>query len=321
MWSMVERREVGMTDEGHGTMRGGAAVAADVDARAAAPGGVGVTVVIATADRRQQLLHTLDRLAALPERPPVVVVDNGSVDGSVDAVRTAHPEVTVVALPTNRGATARNVGVARAATPFVAFSDDDSWWAPGALARAAGHLTGSPDLAVVQAKVLVGEAEAVDPTCAQMAASPLPRPPGAIGPVLLGFVACGAVVRRSAFLDAGGFDDLLFFLGEEQLLAVDLAAAGWHTAYAEDVVAHHHPIPGTDRQPAARARLQHRNALLTCWLRRPWSVVARDTMAMVTSDPRALADALARLPKAARRRRPLPASVERGLRRLELEAA
>ena len=102
---------------------------------------------------------------------------------------------------------------------------------------------------------------------------------------------------------------------------MDLAAAGWHTAYADDVVAHHHPTLGTDRQPAARARLQHRNALLTCWLRRPWSVVARDTIAMATSDPGALADALARLPEVVRRRRRLPASVERGLRRLESEAA
>ena len=306
-----------MTDERDTATEEARTSAPDVDGTS--PDGVAVTVVIATADRREPLLHTLDVLAALPERPPVVVVDNGSVDGSVDAVRTAHPEVTVVALPANRGAAARNIGVARATTPYVAFSDDDSWWAPGALGRAAAHLAASPDLAVVQAKVLVGEDEAVDPTCLQMAASPLPRPPGAVGPVLLGFVACGAVVRRSAFLDAGGFDDLLFFLGEEQLLAVDLAAAGWHTAYAEDVVAHHHPTLGTDRRPEARERLQRRNALLTCWLRRPLPVVARTTLAMAVHDRGALVDALVRLPAVARRRRRLPASVERGLRRLEAE--
>jgi GT2 family glycosyltransferase len=274
-------------------------------------------VVIATADRRTTLLHTLDRLAALPERPPVIVVDNGSVDGSVDAVRARHPQVEVVALGENRGAAARNVGVAAAATPFVAFSDDDSWWAPGALTLAAAHLTASPDLAVLQARVLVGRAELVDPTCVHMAASPLPRRPGAIGPVLLGFIACGAVVRRSAFLRAGGFDDLLFFLGEEQLLAVDLARDGWYTAYADDVVAHHHPQRAADREPAARARLQRRNALLTTWLRRPWPVVARHTVALAAQDRRALRDAVGLLPEVARRRRPLPASVELGLRRLE----
>ena len=52
-----------------------------------------VSVVIATADRREQLLHTLARLMALPEQPPVIVVDNGSVDGSAAAVRAAFPRV------------------------------------------------------------------------------------------------------------------------------------------------------------------------------------------------------------------------------------
>jgi hypothetical protein len=35
------------------------------------------------------------------------------------------------------------------------------------------------------------------------------------GPSVLGFLACSAIVRRSAFLDVGGFDDILFFVGEE----------------------------------------------------------------------------------------------------------
>ncbi|MGW4074120.1 glycosyltransferase family 2 protein, partial [Streptomyces asiaticus] len=40
------------------------------------------TVVIITRDQRDELLHTLDQLAELPERPPVIVTDNGSTDGT-----------------------------------------------------------------------------------------------------------------------------------------------------------------------------------------------------------------------------------------------
>jgi GT2 family glycosyltransferase len=275
------------------------------------------TVVVATADRRDALLASLAELVALPERPPVIVVDNGSRDGSAEAVRARFPAVDVVALPRNLGAVGRNVGVARARTPYVAFSDDDSWWAPGALARAEAHLDADARLAVLQARILVGPDERLDPSCAVMADSPLPRPPGAAGPVVLGFVACGAVVRREPFLEAGGFDEVLFFLGEEQLLALDLASAGWHTAYVDDVVAHHHPRSAAGRDPAARARLQRRNALLTTWMRRPWPVVVRATAEVARRDPGALLAALRRLPAARRNRRRLPSAVEEGLRHLD----
>ncbi|HEX8805223.1 MAG TPA: glycosyltransferase, partial [Acidimicrobiales bacterium] len=211
-------------------------------------------MVIATRDRRDGLLGVLDRLDALPptERPPVVVVDNGSSDGGPAVVRAAHPGVQVVELGVNRGAPARDVGVVAATTPYVAFADDDSWWAPGALTAAADAFDARPRLGLVAARVLVGPAERVDTVSAAMAASPLPRPPdGGAGPAVLGFLACGAVVRRRAFLQAGGFSPVTFFMGEEGALALDLAAAGWELAYVDRVVAHHHPAP-SQRDPAER---------------------------------------------------------------------
>ena len=50
-----------------------------------------VTVVIATRNRRDELLRTLGRLTALPEQPPVIMVDNGSSDGSAEAAPGASP--------------------------------------------------------------------------------------------------------------------------------------------------------------------------------------------------------------------------------------
>ncbi|HEX9992906.1 MAG TPA: glycosyltransferase [Acidimicrobiales bacterium] len=280
-----------------------------------------VTVVVATRDRRDGLLRTLDHLAALPERPPVVVVDNGSSDGTPAAVRAAHPGATVVEAGRNLGATARNAGVERASTPYVAFSDDDSWWAPGALATAADHLDAHPRLAVLAARMLVGDDERPDPVCAVLAASPLPPAPDLPGVPILGFVSCGAVVRRDAFLAVGGFDDLVFFLGEEELLAIDLERLGWGLAYVDDVVAHHHP---TSAGKSGRGALQRRNSLLVAWMRRPLAVAAGRTVATAgaaVAGDRAAAGALAgllpRLPAALRRRRPVDPVVERRMRLTE----
>src|SRR3954447_5338295 len=91
-----------------------------------------ITVVVATRNRRDRLMETLPRHAAA-----VILVDNGSDDRTPEAVEAAFPQVQVVRLGTNRGAAARNVGVELARTPFVAFADDDSFWTPGSLARAA----------------------------------------------------------------------------------------------------------------------------------------------------------------------------------------
>ncbi|MGP4091853.1 glycosyltransferase family 2 protein, partial [Streptomyces sp. KR55] len=105
-----------------------------------------VTVAMITRNRCRSVLRTLDRLATLPERPPVVVVDNGSTDATVAAVR-AHPVgARVLAVGRNTGALGRNLAVRHATTPYVAFSDDDSWWAPGALDTAADVLDAQPRL-------------------------------------------------------------------------------------------------------------------------------------------------------------------------------
>jgi GT2 family glycosyltransferase len=279
-----------------------------------------VAVVIATRNRGTELVGTLTRLRALDEQPPIVVVDNGSTDGTAELARAYDPGVQVVGLRRNRGAAARTVGARLVDSPYVAFSDDDSWWAPGALRRAADLLDRHPRLAVLAAQVLVGPEQRLDPVCHEMAHSPLGRAADLPGPSVLGFIACGAVVRRSAFLEVGGFHARLGVGGEEQLLSVDLAARGWGLAYVDEVVAHHHPSPSRD--PSGRRRVQVRNALWSAWLRRPLGGAARQTAhlaALALHQPGAssgLLLALLGLPWVLRERRAVPRELEAALRSL-----
>ncbi|HEX8103507.1 MAG TPA: glycosyltransferase [Solirubrobacteraceae bacterium] len=271
-------------------------------------------IVIATRDRGEELLVALERLAALPERPPVVVVDNASgPDGAVAAVRRRFPAVTVLELPVNLGAAARNLGACLLRTPLIAFNDDDSDWAPGALTRAGEVFAAHPRLGLLAARVLVGSERRLDPTCEEMAASPLPAPAGAAGPAVLGFIACGAIVRRSAFLGVGGFERRMGIGGEEALLAVDLSAAGWELAYVDDVVTHHHPAEAGVR-PGRRAR-EVRNALWSDWLRRPAAPALARTASVLGRSVRdadarqGVAEAVRELPWALRSRRRVPPEV------------
>lgn len=281
-----------------------------------------LTVVMITHRRREEALRAVAEHLRLPERPRLVVVDNGSGDGTADAIERAHPEVDVVRLERNIGAAARNVGVERADTPYVAFSDDDSWWEPGSLARAVELLDAHPTVAAVTARSLVGEQGLDDPLNRELARSPLGRRPGLPGPRVLGFLACAVAVRRSAFLAVGGFDRRLLVGGEEELLAVDLASAGWDIVYVDDLVVHHHP--STLRSAHGRRRVGIRNTLWFLWRRRPFRSVLRRMGHLARTLPRdrvsvaGVYDALRGLPWVLRERRVVPRAVERELRRLDV---
>lgn len=280
-----------------------------------------IAVVMITHNRRDEVLASLDRLTRLPERPRIVLVDNASMDSTTEAVARCFPQVEVLTAGGNLGAAARNLGVRHVQTPYVALSDDDTWWAPGALAQAADLFDAQPRLGVAVARILVGPEEEEDAICAELARSPLPMEHGMPGPSLLGFMAGASVVRRSAFLAAGGFAPRFFLGGEEELLAIDLAAAGWWLCYVPRLLVHHHP--SAQRDAVSRRWHLLRNALWSAWLRRPLSSALRKTGQLIRTAPwtretwRGLISAVTGLPWVLRHRRVIPPHVEHWLRLLE----
>jgi GT2 family glycosyltransferase len=272
---------------------------------------IDLSVVVATYNRRDELMQTLSRLTAMPERPAIVVVDNASRDGTADAVSAAHPEVRVIRARENLGCAGRNLGAEAVSTEYVAFCDDDMWWTDGSLARVVGLFDTRPALAVATARILVGDEGREDPVSRTMATSPmaeLPEAPGAR--LVLGFIAGASVVRRAPFLAVGGFERRLLIDAEEELVGIDLMVAGWEMAYVPCAVVHHHP--SNQREPDARRRRRLRNELWCAWLRSPPRDAVRVSAAVVWSArarPRTLfgaVDALAGAGWVRRERRPMP---------------
>jgi GT2 family glycosyltransferase len=142
---------------------------------------------------------------------------------------------------------------------------------------------------------------------------------------VLGFVACGAVARRDAFLAVGGFDARYGTGGEETRLAVQLAGAGWELRYAPAVVAHHHPQPSASR--SGRAARMLRNDLWTTWSARPPADAARATARLLRAGGwrratlAALATAVRGAPWVLRERRSARPDVAAQLRLLERRGA
>jgi GT2 family glycosyltransferase len=280
-----------------------------------------IGVVIITHERRDEALEAVARLTRLPEQPPIVLVDNGSTDGTASAVRDKFPQVDVLALDYNAGAVGRNLGVERLDVPYVAFCDDDTWWEPGSLAAAASVLDAHPRLAVVNARILAEPGAREDPIVAELRDSPVPGPDWLPGPALGSFLAGASVVRREAFVQAGGFSERLWLGGEEELLATDLLSRGWEICFVEGLTVHHAASPIRDTTRRRHDGL--RNTLWFTWLRRPMRPALRRTLFLARTAPRdrtsvlAWWDAVRGLPWVLVHRRVRPGPIERRLAPLD----
>lgn len=215
--------------------------------------------------------------------PEVVVVDNGSVDGSVDRLRAAIPEVEVIVPDRNRGyASAANAGAAATTAPVVAVCNCDLRVEPGTAAAMLARLEREPDLGAVGPAV-----HNVDGTRYPSARS-IPRLVDAVGhgvlglfmprnrftrryreldadptrPRDVGFVSGAAIWLRRTALDAiGGWDAGYFMYVEDVDLCWRLRGAGWRVAYEPGGTVVHVQGASTARHPY-RMLFEHHRSLL-----------------------------------------------------------
>jgi glycosyltransferase involved in cell wall biosynthesis len=109
------------------------------------------TVIIPAFDAASTVGETLDSVVAQTlANYQVVVVDDGSTDGTPDVVAARRdPRMEIVRTEHRGVAHARNVGSARARGEIVAFLDADDLWLPDTLATQVSFLTEQPDVGVV----------------------------------------------------------------------------------------------------------------------------------------------------------------------------
>jgi GT2 family glycosyltransferase len=202
----------------------------------------------------------------------VIVVDNGSHDGSVEYLRAAHPRVQVLALGANTGfAYAANRGIEAACGDAVALLNSDVVLEHDWLARMTRALEAEPVAAAVACKMLsladpervydTGDILRRDGVCEQRGR--FSRDDGSWDRAGDVFGACAgaALYRRSALLAVGGFDERYFAYLEDVDLALRLRLAGWRCRY-EPAVAWHAGEGSAHQLPGGHLFLVERNTLL-----------------------------------------------------------
>ena len=112
--------------------------------------GVPVTVVIPARDAAATITGTLASiLGQTAGAPHVIVVDDGSTDGTADLALAAGAAVTVIKGAALGPGAARNRGASRAATPYLAFCDADDRWPPDRLERDLVVLDADPTIGIL----------------------------------------------------------------------------------------------------------------------------------------------------------------------------
>jgi GT2 family glycosyltransferase len=302
-----------------------------------------VAIVIPSWNSLELLKRCLDSVAAEAISAELLVVDNGSRDGTLELLRERGVEH--VSLPRNEGfAAAVNLGAARTAAPLLLALNADTVLEPGAIAALASALEADPALGGVQPRLLqleadgAGEGAAVrDPESARLysAGQALTRDGRAYelcaGEPQSGarrerrevFGVCGAacLLRRELFAELGGYDESYFSFYEDVDLNVRAQVAGWRFAYEPEAVVWHLGnaswTASAPRPSAWNARLVARNRVVTQARFMPAAALPRIAAVEIGSLARAARqrrlgatlrgklEGLARLPGALRERRRL----------------
>jgi GT2 family glycosyltransferase len=196
----------------------------------------------------------------------VILVDNGSTDGSVDLVRRDFPEVRIVALPTNRGfAGGCNAGIQAAAGDFIVTVNNDVRLDPTWLEEMVAAVRHRPGVGMVAAKMLFSRnPKVVDSTgiCLDRAGMAWHLNGGSahdsseVEHDVFGPCAGAALYRRELFDDVGTFDEDFFCYLEDVDLAWRAQSAGWRCVYAPQARAlHHHSSTAVEDSPFKRFHL------------------------------------------------------------------
>ena len=242
-----------------------------------------VAVVVPSWNSAGLLPRLLDSLAEQGGERELLVVDNGSRDGTLELLRERG--IPHLSLSRNTGfAAAVNLGAARTAAPLVLALNADTVLEPGAVSALVPALAADPGLGGVQPRILQLEGEAAgDPETARLYSAGMAlsadgrayetgagesqadayRRPREV------FGVCGAacLLRRELFADLGGYDESYFSFYEDVDLNLRARIAGWRFGYEPAAVVWHLGnaswLAGAERPSAWNARLVARNRLVT----------------------------------------------------------
>jgi GT2 family glycosyltransferase len=185
-----------------------------------------ISAIILAYNRSAEALLTITKLKALREKLPyeleIIVVDNASTDGISELILEKHPDVILITRHNNNGVAGWNDGFAVATQQYLLVLDDDSHIENG-LAESILYLQMNPNVGILAFNIVDEE----------LKGDPLLNPDDAWKHLqkIMGFIGCGAIIRKTVYEKIGGFAEWLFIYTHEFEYSLRALNAGFDTRF------------------------------------------------------------------------------------------
>ncbi len=230
-----------------------------------------LTIVIVnykTAELVCKVVDTAKKEAAADNVPVrIMVVDNGSGDGSVATISAAHPDIEVIDSGGNLGfSKGNNIALRTVASPYAMLLNSDAFIQPGAFRRLIDLMEANPEIGVIGPRVLNPDGTDQDyprafPTISEMAIRALKGPqfpaqgkdPHA--PIAIDRVhGCCLMTRKSVLEQIGLLDEQFFMYDEDMDWCLRAQKIGWKLFLVPDATVIHLGGQTSGRAPSGRRR-------------------------------------------------------------------
>jgi GT2 family glycosyltransferase len=231
----------------------------------------------------------------------VILVDNGSIDGSLPLLARNYPEVRVIPLSKNRGfAPASNMGMRAARGEIIALLNNDTEADPGWLEALVATFERHPEAGSVASKMRLfdqrdhlhtaGDLYRLDGTPGNRGV--WQRDEGQFDEETAVFSACGgsAAYRRTMLDEIGLLDEVFFFSCEDVDLGWRAQLVGWSCIYAPEAVVYH-KLSATGAG-TVNSFYDGRNFIYLIVKNYPWSLLRHHWRAVLRAQGQIMRDAV-----------------------------
>lgn len=237
-----------------------------------------VSIVTICWNRKDDILESLKGILQIEyNNLEIIVVDNNSDDGTIEAIEKHYPQVKLIKMFKNLGIEAYNIGFKNASGKYIVILDDDSFPEKHAISRMIKKFESDKKLGIVAFDVRnyynydEVTKDIVEENSNSVAES---------SNYFMAFNGAGAGVRRKVFEKIGFYPEEFFLYWNEQDTAFRMLNLGYKIQFFSDIISYHKYSP--KNRNSLRAPFYYtRNAYWLVWKNCPKQFIIKKTLELI----------------------------------------